>query len=748
MGRLLRLAAVAVVVLAAAALGWWLLHPSRPAPPPPNLLLVSIDALRADRVGYAGHAQAHTPRLDGLAARGLTFTQANTPAPLTLPAHASLHTGTLPGRHGVRDDGHVLAGDRVTLAEVLHGAGYRTGGFVGSFLLDSRFGLAQGFDRYFDAFDPARHPGLERRGDEVVSRALAWLDEEPQRPFFAWVHLNDPHAPYAAPEDYSARFPASAYDAEVAWTDSLVGRLLDHLALRGLAERTWVVVAGDHGESLGEHGEDEHGFFLYEATLRVPLLLVAPGGRRATVDEPVSLVDVMPTVVQGLTGVVPAGVQGRALLPLEPGHGPLQPRTVLAETWLPRLHFGWSELVSVRDGRYKLIQAPRPELYDLLEDPRETRDLALSDPTRAAGLQEILAQAVAGAGAAAPSREGLDGETRRRLEALGLPGGPPGVRQLATRTRADPKDRIVPFTMMRAAIRAQGEEALALAGRALAEDPGLVEAHTLTGDLHRAAGRPDAALDAYRQAAALDPEDSRAALGLAIAHEELGRLDEAERAFERVLQLDPRAAAASWHLAGLWIQSGRFAEAESALKEALERKGDRPALLLRLGECYLEMRRYREAEEALKQALAVRPDLPGAHRMLARVHEALGHTGAALAEYEAELRQDSGDPLAHFDLGRLLQQQGRHREAVERFQAGVAAAPGFAAGHLQLARALLEVGDLAGARAAARRALDARPDPRVAALGHRVLADVYARQGRRRDAARETAAARRLESGR
>jgi arylsulfatase A-like enzyme/tetratricopeptide (TPR) repeat protein len=754
-GRLLRLAAVAVVVLAAAALGWRWLQPPPPAAPRHNLLLVSIDALRADRLGYAGHAAARTPRLDGLAARGLAFSQARTVVPLTLPAHASLLTGTLPGRHGVRDDGQVLGEEHATLAEVLRGAGYRTGAFVGSFLLDSRFGLARGFDGYFDALDPARHGALERRGDEVVGQALAWLDEAPQRPFFAWVHLHDPHAPYDAPEPHAAppaAGPAAAYDAEVAWTDSLVGRLLDHLALRGLAERTWVVVVADHGEALGEHGEEGHGFFVYEATLRIPLIVAGPSPVQAAVDDPVSLVDVMPTVALALTGAVPPGVQGRSLLTREAPGPSLRERVVLSETWLPRLRFGWSELVAVRDGRYKLIQAPRPELYDLLEDPGETRDLALSDPTRAAGLEKALMAAVAAAGPAAPRPHARDPETRQRLEALGHLGGLPGPRHLDARPRPDPKDRIALFTSMREAVRARGEarldDALALASRAVADDPGLVEAHTLMGDLHQRAGRIEPAVDSYREAASLDPDDARAVLGLAAGYAALGRLDEAERGFERARELDPHTPEPSWHLADLWMRKGRFAEAESALKEAMERSGDRPTLLLKMGECYLEMKRYAEAEAVLKEALAARPELPRAHFVLGRVHEARGQAAGAIAEYEAELRRDPRDHLASLNLGRVLQQQGRLPEAVARFQASVAAVPDFAIGHVHLARALLDLGDLPGARAAARRALASRTDPRAAPQGHYVLAEVYAREGRPRDAAREIAAARRLERGR
>ena len=365
----MRRAALAAVFLGALA--------CRSRPPVTSVLLVSIDTLRADHLGSYGHRAAQTPRLDALAARGARFERAVTVAPLTLPAHASLLTGTFPAFHGVRDNGgFYLGADQLTLGEMLKGRGYRTGGFVGAFVLDGRWGTSQGFDRYFDDFDLAKYEGrgmdaVQRRGDEVVDKASLWLAEDRERPFFAWVHLYDPHGPYAAPEPYASRFPATptgAYDAEIAWTDSLVGRLLDGLAADGRLDHTVVVVVGDHGESLGEHKEQLHGFFVYDATVRIPLIVAGPGIPARTVRDPVRIVDVMPTVLEALGTPPPAAVQGESLLPL--ARGETRPtRTTLAETFYPRYHYGWSELRAVSDGRHTLIAAPRPELYDTETDP-------------------------------------------------------------------------------------------------------------------------------------------------------------------------------------------------------------------------------------------------------------------------------------------------------------------------------------------------------------------------------------------
>src|SRR5262249_46577494 len=279
----------------AAAVGWWLLRGR--ADPRPNVLIITIDTLRADHLGSYGYQGAQTPVLDGLAARGVRFAHARTVAPLTLPAHASLMTGTFPVQHGVRDNGGFYLGDdQTTLATLLRTRGYRTGGFVAAFVLDRRWGIGQGFDRYFDDFDLDKYrveiglDAAQRPGSEVVSKAIEWLDQDTAQPFLAWVHLYEPHAPYDPPDPIRARFPPTmigAYDAELATADLQVGRLLDHLAQTRRLERTLVVVLGDHGESLGDHGEEQHGFFIYDVDVRIPLILAGPRIPVAVVNDQV-----------------------------------------------------------------------------------------------------------------------------------------------------------------------------------------------------------------------------------------------------------------------------------------------------------------------------------------------------------------------------------------------------------------------------------------------------------------------------
>jgi arylsulfatase A-like enzyme/Flp pilus assembly protein TadD len=715
---------------------------------PLNLLVVTLDTLRADHVGSYGYAPARTKHFDGLAARGLRFARAATVTPLTLPAHASLFTGTFPARHGVRDNGgYYLGAEQETLAEVLRARGYRTGGFVSAFVLDSRWGISQGFERYFDDFDLSRFEkqagmdAIQRPGGETVDEALRWLWTERRKPFFLWVHLYDPHTPYAAPREYAGQFPRTlhgAYDAEIAYADAQLGRLLDALHGDGRLERTVVAVLGDHGEMLGEHGELTHGFFVYDAAVRIPAVVVAPGLAARVVPDQIRIVDLMPTLLELLGFPSPAQVQGTSLLPL--ARGERLDLIALSESWFPRFHYGWSELLAIQDERFKLIRAPRRELYDLERDPGETANLEGSDPQRALALGRALDEALATAGAGSRPRapETVDSETAERLEALGYVGGSVSARHLEDRPRGDPKDKIHLYNLLKQASTASAEgrfdEAIAKARQALAEDPEILEGHMLLGNFLARAGRRDEATLAYKQALALDPEHKESLFRLALAYKDQGRLADARAGFERARALDPRNGRVLWQLADIAVRERRFDEAESILRDALRREVDRERFLLKLAECQLERKRLDDAEKLLREALAKKPILETAHFNLGLVHEERGEREQAIAAYEKELAAHAGAYRAAFNLAKLLQKSGRPHEALERFRLVARLEPDFAIGRLYLAKALLDTGDLPGAEREAKAGLELGPDPSLAPLGHYVLADVYSRQGRASEA--------------
>jgi len=402
-------------------------------------VLITVDTLRADRVGAYGWGRARTPAMDALAARGVRFTRAFAPAPITLPSHASLLTGLYPPGHGSRHNGVAVRGDVPTLAERLRAAGWATGAFVAAFPLDRRFGLARGFQEYGDRTARADdgRPLNERPGRAVVDEALAWLARAGAGRVFLWMHLFEPHAPYV-PDP--ARGPAGAslpadvrYDDEVAAADVQVGRLLSGLGAR--ATSAVVALAGDHGEAFGEHGEVSHSVFLYDTTLRVPLVIAAPGVPPSVVDVAASLVDIAPTFLQ-LAGAPPMPAEGISLVPALHAGIPA-PRDLYAETYAPLMDFGWSPLRSIRSGTLKFIEAPTPELFDLDADPGENRNQAAARASDAAGLAGRLRAFTERSAAAAEMPQ--DGETRRRLAALGYVSS--GRTPTAEGARPDPKDR-------------------------------------------------------------------------------------------------------------------------------------------------------------------------------------------------------------------------------------------------------------------------------------------------------------------
>ena len=412
-----------------------------------HVLLVTLDTTRADRLGCYGHKDAVTPHLDSLAKRGVRFLKAYTHIPLTFPSHCSIMTGTLPVYHQARNNGSYYLDEGIpTLAETFRAAGYKTAGFVASFVLDSRFGLDRGFERYDDDLKKGeilKNYRSERNAREVVDAFLPWLTENARNKFFAWIHFYDPHLPYDPPSPFKEMLPKSPYDCEIAFVDSELGRVLDKLKEENILDDTLIVVAGDHGEALGEHREIDHGLFLYEATTRVPLLIVdektLPPGK--VVSSTVRLTDVMPTVLELANLPVPKTVQGVSLLTRIAGRTNAD-LTAYLETYYPFENFGWSEMKGITDGRWKLIQAPRPELYDLENDPHEGNDLFVKAPSQSRKMMQELQDIVRNSTRTAPSpKRPLSAEDQERLRSLGYLGaGRPEAPD--ARPKADPKDKI------------------------------------------------------------------------------------------------------------------------------------------------------------------------------------------------------------------------------------------------------------------------------------------------------------------
>jgi len=459
----------------------------------------------------------------------------------------------------------------------------------------------------------------------------------------------------------------------------------------------------------------------------------------------------VPTLLEVLAVPPPDSVQGTSLLPA--ARGSRLELLALSESWYPRFHYGWSELLAVRDGRYKFIAAPRRELYDTANDPGETRDLSGDNPRLADALERALQdlRAKTGSSTRPPEPQQVDPDVEERLRALGYVGGSVSPRNLEDRPRGDPKDKIGLYNLLKQAgsdsVAGRIDEAIAKVQQVLAEDADVVEAYVMLGNLHAKAERHDAAIAAYQRALALDDGNENAAFALALAYKQAGRSEAAEAGFERVLQMNPRSTKSQWQLADLWMARADFGRAEQALASALAMNVDRPAFLLKLGEARIQLAKFEEAERNLREALRLKPDLPMAHYDLGVLYEARGDAAQAAEAYEAELKVSPRTYQAHFNLAKILAKAGRVTDAVSHFRAAVTVNPSFGSGYLYLAKALLDAGELRDAEAAALKGLDTNPDAQVKPLGHYVLADVYTRLGRNREAARHVALGRRLERG-
>jgi choline-sulfatase len=551
----------------------------------PSVLLISIDTTRADRLGCYGRQGASTPNLDRWAAEGVVFENAVTSAPITLPAHASLMSGLLPHRHGVRDNGIYRVPDETpTLAALLAEAGYDTAAVVGAAVLDRQYGLQRGFKRYEDSVGPMGLAIAERDAAAVTGAAAA-AARSLRKPFFLFVHYYDPHAAYNPPAPFAERFRPDLYQGEIAYVDEQIGRLRRELEGLGLLEGAVVVITSDHGESLGEHGEPTHGVFLYQSTLRIPLIIVAPGrwpgGSR--VDTFASLIDVSPTLLE-LTGLrVAGGLDGRSLGPAVDGQAP-------GVRWLPLESefgynaYGWAPLSGITDGALKWIDAPEPEMYDLVADPAERRNLVTARPEDGARLASLRRTMVTEDRRSVPARaesERTESERLARLTALGYTGvgaGPPGRGS----GLPDPKRVIGSLESINEARRLMGARRFAEADRTLQQvievSPRNLSALVLLGSSRILDGQPGKALGPLERAATLAPFNADVPFNIGLARLSLGDTPGAEGAWRRTLSLAPRNQDAAVNLVDLLMKTGRSEEAARVLGES-RRNGLHAALL-------------------------------------------------------------------------------------------------------------------------------------------------------------------------
>jgi arylsulfatase A-like enzyme/Flp pilus assembly protein TadD len=634
-----------------------------PSKPALNVVLITIDTLRADHLGCYGYKQIKTPNIDGLAADGVRFESAFAVVPVTLPSHSSMLTGTYPMLSGMHDfSGNKLSPLQPTLASVLKQAGYQTGAVIGAAVLDSRFGLNQGFDFYYDHFDfsrldEANLDEMERPGNVVADVALEWLAKNSQRKFFLWMHLYDPHFPYHPPEPYSHEYAAQPYDGEIAFADEQVGRLLRFLKEKGIYQNTVIVLCGDHGESLGEHGERTHGFFIYNATMHVPLIIRLPESRlpekaARTVADPVSLVDLMPTVLGAVGLEIPSQVQGRSLLPELRVDQTARYRVLYGETFMPRIHFNWSELRGSENTKYHFIDAPRPELYDLSKDPGEVHNLFTEKKAVAEEMRAKLVSLIRdySAGKEMAEKTGLDPALMERLKALGYAGfsggGDPTSNDptISSRNLPDPKDRIVTYELISDAIadsqHGRYQESIEKLKSVIKTEPNSVPAHYLQGLDYSRLKMFAEAVDELQKTVQLSPDYALAFFNLGMAQAHAGQIDAAIVTLQRTLQLDGTNFEAAYNLGVAFIQKRQLEPAAAALRQSVTIYPEFARGHRALGETLLYLDKLDDAIVELRRAVELAPQEPIMHESLAKALAAKGLT----AEADEETRRAHQQP--------------------------------------------------------------------------------------------------------
>lgn len=611
---------------------------------PLNLVLVTIDTLRADRLGCYGYTKIETPSLDHVAQKGVLFENAVSQAPLTPPSHASMFTGMYPTAHHVRNTGgFVLQSSLTTMAEILQQQGWDTAAFIGASVLKKLFGFNQGFAVYDDQMPKPVGKQLareypERPAADVVNRAIQWLNAQSSgRPYFLWVHVYDPHLPYEPPPPFREQYRGRPYDGEVAYADRELGRLFDAIGKKSPADKTLIAVLSDHGESLSEHGEYTHGIFLYESTLRIAFLMRGPGipaGLR--VKQQARTIDLLPTVMDLMGGQAPQSVQGRSLTPSFSGKE-IATTYSYAETLYPKMNMGWAELRAMRTNRWKYIRAPKSELYDLAKDPKETTNVIAQHPEEVRELEKKLEEIAAASEKV--QTELVDQRTMEQLKSLGyLSGFSPREFEL-TGKGIDPKDRVEILKLLEMAESPESTlssaQRIRVLRRANSLDPDNPSLYYQLGGEYEKAGKHGEAMKLYETAIGRGIRNGRLYSRIADLQLRSGRKEEAIANYEKAAQFNPSDVESQNNLATAYLEEGRLADAERVFKWVLATDPEHAPAYNGLGLIAIQKQNAAEARGYFEKAVQLDPDMVEAQLNLGLIYKMAGDRQRARACFEA-----------------------------------------------------------------------------------------------------------------
>jgi arylsulfatase A-like enzyme/Flp pilus assembly protein TadD len=618
---------------------------------PLNLVVVTIDTLRPDHLHCYGYSKIETPSVDSVAARGVLFENAVTQTPLTPPSHASIFTGLYPTVHHVRDTGgFVLQPSSITLATILQQQGWDTAAFISSAVLKKLFGFNQGFAVYDDEMpkpgnsrDFLEDP--ERRAGDTIDRAIHWLDGRSGKPYFLWVHLYDPHLPYQPPSPFKEQYKDRPYDGEIAYADRELGRLFAAVQKKSPADKTIVAVLSDHGESLGEHGEYSHGVFLYDATLRIAFLMSGPGiptGMR--VKQQARTIDFLPTVLELMGGKAPASVQGVSLTPSFTGHD-VQSAVSYAETLYPKINMGWAELRGIRTNHWKYVRAPKPELYDLSQDPGETANLIAAHGVEVQKFEAQLKAVIGGVGTERVESSVIDARTLDQLKSLGYVSGFTARTYDLTGQGPDPKDRVGILKLLALAedpnAHTPDSRRIELLQQAVKEDPANPDLYYQLGAKYEKTGRYPEAVKLYYAALARGIQNGRLHSRIADLLVRSGKKDEAIPEYEKAIQLNPADTASQTNLATAYMEKARLSDAERVFKWVLTTDPVSAAAYNGLGLIAIQRQDASQARGYFEKAVQLDPDLIEAQLNLGLIYRMAGEGAKARTCFEAFLAKAS-----------------------------------------------------------------------------------------------------------
>ncbi len=685
-----------------------------------HIILISIDTCRADYLSCYGYSQQTTPNIDAVAEEGVLFENTISSAATTLPAHSSMLTGTIPPYHGVHNNvDYQLSKSNLTLAEILGANGFKTAAIISSFVLDSKFGINQGFDTYNDKFEKARVVLniSERQGGEATRFALEWLEKQKGEKSFLFLHYYDPHHDYVPPEPFASRFPDSPYAGEIAYTDHCIGQVLDKLKKLGLYDSSLIIITGDHGEMLGEHGENTHGYFIYQSAIRVPLIFKLPRSRESQrISELVGLVDIVPTICSMLGITVPQHVQGRDLSPYFSGESPTgADRYLYCETAEP-LKFDANSLRGIVTDRFKYIQTTRPELYDLIDDPAESNNLVEAQPQQArilkATLVELLEQCVRED--ATDSRITLDTQALKRLESIGYLRGRTTEPFKFDQSKKDPKD-LIKFAIcfeggMRLSHQRKYDQAILAYDKAIELNPTFALSYNSRAIAYWEEGDYDRALRDFDKAIKLDPEYSQAYHDRGFRYMIRGDLDRAIRDFDQAIELNP-ANADVYNNRGLaYFSKGDYDRAIRDFDQAIalspeytEVYNNRAQLYLRKGKHDLAIRDY-------DQAIKLNPKGAQLYINRGQVYYGMGEQDQAIRDFDQAIELNPSFAIAYQSRGLAYQSKGDNELAIRDFGKAIELNPADALSHKAIGQALMGLGRAKEATKHYRRALELRGD--------------------------------------